>query len=41
VKLEERNLKKDIAYNSFPKYNFEKGDEIEGDIKSIIKQKNK
>ena len=40
VILEKRNLLNEENYDSIPKFNFEKGKELQGNIKEIIKQKN-
>ena len=41
VILEKRNLLNEENDNSIPKFNFEKGEELKGDIKEIIEEKNK
>ena len=41
VVLEKRNLLNEENDKSIPKFNFEKGDELKGNIKEIIEQKNK
>ena len=41
VILEKRNVLNEENYKSIPKFNFEKGEELKGNIKEIIKQKNK
>ena len=41
VILEKRNLLNEANYNSIQKYNFEKGEELKGNIEEIVKKKNK